>query len=53
MNDFGTAGATVLYCGAPGAATPTKACTKPCPSGYGCVPYAPAFCWPGQGCMSP
>ena len=29
------------------------ACTRPCPPGWGCIPYRPPICWPAQGCFSP
>lgn len=40
------------YCGNPNASPATMACTKPCPSGEGCIPYNPAICWPIEGCFS-
>jgi hypothetical protein len=41
------------YCGAlPDQQPATKACTRPCPQGEGCIPYQPAICWPIEGCFS-
>ncbi len=40
------------YCGNPKAQPATKACTKPCPAGQGCLPFATPICWPMEGCLS-
>jgi len=40
------------YCGTPMASPATTACTTPCPSGHGCLPYSPPICWPNEGCFS-
>jgi hypothetical protein len=52
MQDFANSGTQVLYCGSGEQSPPTSACTDPCPSGSGCIPYDPPICWGGQGCMS-
>jgi hypothetical protein len=49
MGDFG--GSQVKYCGSSNYPA-TMACTDPCPSGSGCIPFSQPICWPGQGCMS-
>jgi hypothetical protein len=42
------------YCGAaPNQSPAVAACNLPCPNaGDGCIPYAPAICWPIEGCFS-
>ena len=40
------------YCGNLNQSPATMACTKPCPNGEGCLPYATQICWPMEGCIS-
>jgi len=41
----------VSYCGSTSAPA-SVVCTKPCPGGQGCIPFATPICWGGQGCIS-